>query len=59
MPKTRLKFWLPKLEKNVERDKRVEKELQASGWNTLIIWECQLKNREKVRDRVKRFLEEK
>ncbi len=58
MPKSRLQFWLPKLEKNVERDKKVLKELRASGWKALIVWECELKDVESIRDRVKRFLEQ-
>lgn len=58
MPKSRLQFWLPKLEKNVERDKRVLGKLQESDWKALIIWECELKDKEAIRNRVKRFLEE-
>jgi DNA mismatch endonuclease (patch repair protein) len=57
MPKSRLQFWLPKLEKNVKRDKRVLNELQESGWRALIIWECELKDKEAIRERLKRFLE--
>lgn len=56
MPKSRLDFWLPKLEKNVERDKKVLSELHESGWRTLVIWECQLKERDKIREKVRRFL---
>jgi len=58
MPKSRLKFWLPKLEKNVARDKKVLKELRASGWKALIIWECQLKSKPRVKNRISRFLGE-
>lgn len=59
MPKSRLKFWLPKLEQNVARDKKVLKDLKESGWKALIIWECQLKSKGKVQDSARRFLEEK
>nr|VFK62847.1 MAG: DNA mismatch endonuclease, patch repair protein [Candidatus Kentron sp. TC] len=59
MPKTRLEFWLPKLEKNVERDNKVSKDLREFGWEALVIWECQLKDIGNVRDRIKRFLEGK
>jgi len=58
MPKSRLKFWIPKLERNVERDKSVLNELKKSGWSVLVIWECQLKNSETIRNRAKRFLDE-
>ena len=59
MPMSRLDFWLPKLQKNIERDRAVQKELQDSGWKYLVIWECQLKDRENTREIVNRFLEEK
>lgn len=58
MPKSRLHFWLPKLEKNVARDKQVLSDLEEHVWKALIIWECELKDKEAVRDRVERFLED-
>lgn len=42
-PKTRTEYWEEKFRKNQERDLRVRKELKEMGWNTLIVWECQLK----------------
>lgn len=59
MPKSKLNFWLPKLRKNVDRDRTVEKKLQDSGWQSLVIWECQLKERETVRENIRSFLEDK
>lgn len=41
MPKSREDFWQTKFERNVERDRRVIRELEASGWRTLVIWQCQ------------------
>ena len=32
-----------KIERNVERDKKAILELEASGWNVIVVWECQLK----------------
>lgn len=43
MPKSNVRFWKQKLQKNVERDQKNYQQLQASGWQVLIIWECQLK----------------
>lgn len=57
MPKSRVDFWLPKLEGNKERDKRKLTTLRDQGWGTLTIWECELKCPEKVRIRLQRFLE--
>lgn len=42
-PKTRLDFWLPKLERNVERDREAAEALRAQGWRVEVIWECEIK----------------
>jgi DNA mismatch endonuclease, patch repair protein len=42
-PKSKLKFWLPKLEQNKERDRRNILLLRYRGWASKVIWECQLK----------------
>jgi DNA mismatch endonuclease (patch repair protein) len=44
MPKSHSDFWKNKFEKNVERDKRKIDQLKNIGWETLIIWECRIKN---------------
>lgn len=41
-PKTRLEYWLPKLQRNVERDKEAQEKLAQSGWTSLVVWECEL-----------------
>ncbi len=42
-PKSRPDFWLPKLQKNVDRDHTTKANLEALGWRVAIIWECQTK----------------
>jgi DNA mismatch endonuclease, patch repair protein len=42
MPKSRQEYWVPKIMKTVERDKRHKTELEKLGWETLTIWECEL-----------------
>jgi DNA mismatch endonuclease, patch repair protein len=59
MPKTRLEFWLPKLYLNVVRDVRNKRKLQKAGWKVLTLWECELKNKQKLSERLQRFLEGK
>ena len=56
-PKSRLDFWGPKLERNHRRDKVVRRKLRKLGWKVLVVWECQLKNREAVAERLRAFLE--
>ncbi|WP_426175962.1 very short patch repair endonuclease [Massilia sp. TWR1-2-2] len=58
LPKSRLEFWLPKLERNRERDCETLKGLAEQGWKVLVIWECELGHREVLRTRIKKFLEE-
>ena len=36
--KSRQDFWIPKIERNMERDKEVDRELKALGWKTLRFW---------------------
>ena len=58
LPKSRLDFWLPKLAANSERDRRVLLQLQQLGWSVLVIWECELQDKEALANRIKTFLEE-
>lgn len=43
-PKTNLDFWLPKLQRNVERDRETSEALRELGWQVAIIWECETKH---------------
>jgi DNA mismatch endonuclease (patch repair protein) len=57
LPKSRLNFWLPKLEGNRERDIRKQTLLREQGWNVLIIWECQLRDTDVLQEIIRAFLE--
>lgn len=46
-PRSRVEWWTEKLRRNKERDVRVRKELRKMGWNTMVVWECQLKPAER------------
>lgn len=43
-PATNTEFWQKKFAQNVSRDKVCIEKLEASGWNTLVIWECQVRS---------------
>jgi DNA mismatch endonuclease (patch repair protein) len=47
-PKSRTKYWLPKLAANKKRDKENRKELRRLGWEILVIWECQTKKLQRI-----------
>lgn len=57
LPKSRLDFWLPKLEGNRERDEKNNKALRREGWKVLTIWECQMKDTGRLEARIRRFLD--
>ena len=41
-PKSRVEFWQRKFQQNVERDRRVQRELRRLGWKIIVVWECQV-----------------
>lgn len=55
-PKTRLDFWKAKFEGNKERDQRNLASLRESGWDSLVIWECQTRDVDELSRRIRRFL---
>ena len=44
-PSSNEEYWIPKIERNVERDKKNTQLLRDMGWNVLVVWECQLKKK--------------
>ena len=56
LPKSRLNFWTEKLETNRLRDKANRGKLKKLGWRSLVIWECQIKNRDALTRRLEKFL---
>ncbi len=42
LPKTNKKYWLPKIENNIKRDKINSQRLRHQGWHVITVWECQL-----------------
>lgn len=41
--KSHQEFWIPKIERNIERDQEVTKKLEAEGWIVLRFWGNQIK----------------
>lgn len=56
IPKTNDKYWIPKLEKNILRDKQVIKNLRKLNWNVFVLWECEIKNIKKIKREINRIL---
>ena len=57
-PKSRVDFWRAKLDGNRQRDLVKQRELQDMGWQSLVLWECQLNDLESVAERVAAFLDD-
>ncbi len=55
-PKTNVEFWLSKFEANLRRDRANLKALRSLGWQVLTIWQCQLKNPDKLGKKIDAFL---
>ena len=57
MPASNVEFWRNKINKNVERDKKVNKILVEEGWNVLRFWEHEIKkNFNEVVGKVENFI---
>jgi DNA mismatch endonuclease (patch repair protein) len=55
LPKSRVEFWTPKIERNRRRDASNLKEIDAAGWRALTIWECETKDRAILKNRLALF----
>ncbi len=42
-PKTRKEFWENKFKLNLKRDAEVQEKIKSIGWQSVVIWECELK----------------
>lgn len=56
-PATNSVFWDQKLSRNMERDRQNIIALKEAGWESLIIWECETRDRERVEQMIHRFFE--
>ncbi len=57
IPGSRSDYWQPKLRRNQDRDLAAQSALKEQGWQSLIIWECELKDSAAMVKRIKQFLE--
>jgi DNA mismatch endonuclease (patch repair protein) len=47
-PTSNTDFWNKKLDRNIERDRAAREELEKIGWRVMTIWECEIKDTEKM-----------
>jgi DNA mismatch endonuclease (patch repair protein) len=56
VPASNRQYWQAKQNRNAARDRRNEAAIKQLGWKALIIWECEMKDRDKLGRRLTRFL---
>jgi len=42
-PETHKEFWMKKIQSNIDRDKKINKQLKREGWTIIRIWEHEIK----------------
>ena len=52
MPKTNREFWQKKFLANEQRDTVACKALQDLGWNVVVVWECEIKDTENLKQQL-------
>jgi len=57
LPKSRLDYWLPKLDANRRRDIHRKEALELAGWRALEVWECELRDANALERKLVAYLE--
>lgn len=55
-PTSNAEFWNRKLDGNKRRDIETHQQLSSLGWQILVVWQCQAKNTDVLRERLQTFL---
>ena len=59
LPKSNRSFWKRKIEGNRKRDERIARLLRKEGWHVITVWQCALRNPERVLRRLRRMIVDK
>ena len=59
MPKNNAEYWHKKITRNVERFEAQKIRLSIQGWRILVIWECEIKDKDALLKTCKHFLDGK
>lgn len=58
IPTVRTIYWRTKFERNIARHDEAVRQLAALGWSSIVIWECELKSIEALKERLRTYLEQ-
>lgn len=56
VPKTNREFWKKKFDDNQRRDKAKRRQLRNLGYSVLTLWQCEIKNETKARNKILNFV---
>jgi DNA mismatch endonuclease, patch repair protein len=56
LPRTNTGYWSAKIERNRHRDLKSTQSLQDVGWESCVVWECELRNTDELRAKLFSFL---
>jgi DNA mismatch endonuclease (patch repair protein) len=56
VPKTNTDYWTAKISRNCARDAATRERLKGLGWKVSVVWECELKDEDRVLRRLTQFL---
>ena len=55
-PKSNQNYWGPKIATNRSRDERNLEKLKDIGWSVLVLWECDIRRAEGLRETLENFM---
>lgn len=55
-PRRNTAYWEPKLQRNVERDAEIQRELRQIGYRVLVVWECETRKRDILQRKLSSFM---
>ena len=55
-PKSKVGFWNEKFRKNQLNDRQVQTAIKELGWESMVIWECEIRDDEYLTDKLKHYL---
>lgn len=56
VPVQNREYWTRKVARNMERDRKTQAALESLGWKSLVVWECEIKDQDRMRRVLRRFL---
>jgi DNA mismatch endonuclease (patch repair protein) len=55
-PTTNKSFWNKKLDGNIKRDRRFRRSLVHKGWRILVVWQCEMREPDRLLRKLEKFL---